>query len=203
MPKENTPLPNLAEENEIVSSPPSFPKIPLVMIGLLILLAAGAYYLYAQRYIHLGNIQPPAPAAPIPSLAPSPEGGIRKNYNSEGFDNCLFNKGQDKLITLAEIQKDGTLFVAMAGNIMDVQSNSDQTTIALIAPDGSQGYQFTLPSSEQIVWTSLQATTAKTVSELKSFLSVQVYGSCDPKATGKKLTINQINIVTDLTKPKR
>lgn len=183
-------------------------KLPIKRILLIILaiILITSPITLAHLYVYLNPVQLPI-STPKPSPSPkslvSKYTGIGKSYNSEGFNNCVFQKDKDKLIINSQLQKDGTISVALSGNIMDVQSISDKLTIALISYDGSQGYQFILPKDEQIVLETPQATLASPASVLKTFLSVKVFGVCNPKSTSQALTINQISILEDLSKRRK
>jgi len=178
-------------------------KVPITITGiiLLILLAAGTAYLYKSDLTLIisnqdifNKTKPPTPAPASTSGT-----GIRKSYGTEGFNNCQFQKGKDKLITLAEPQTDGTIYVGMTGNIV-VETVDNQVDIALIALDGTQGYQFSLPKDKLVVLEKPTDQKTLPASSLKSSLQVKAFGRCNPKAVGNKLSVDQINIIADLTK---
>lgn len=201
---------NIPEPTVILQNKPSFfqslksfflSRIVLIILFTLVLFLIVLAAIFISRFSsQLPSEQTISP--PTQPTAKPKQAEVIKSYNSQNFDQCLFDKTKDKLITIAEKQKDGTFFIGMSGNIMDIQTNLDQTKVTLTAPDGSSAYQFTLPNNERIVLESSQSKIAVAVSNLKTFLSVQVFGICDPKVVGNKLTINQINILGDLTKRK-
>ena len=158
---------------------------------------------FASLTVYISFREKPAKQASVPTVpTPAPQAGqVVKSYNTENFTNCIFEKGKDALVVNAQLLKTETdkelLYVSLSGNITDIQSVSGNTSIALAAPNGSQSYQFTLPSDKKIVLDTPLTTNPLPVSQLKSFTAISINGTCDPKGKDKSLTIYQINITDD------